>query len=105
MVGFVKVTKKSELSTRCGKFVKLGADEIALFRTDKEVFAVTNVCPHQHFSVLHQGELKGASITCPMHGTTFDLQTGQSTNGTGKLRKYEVRVVDDDIWVEQTERA
>lgn len=103
--GFVKVSKTSDIPTRCGKLVKVGIEEIALFKVDGEIIAVTNVCPHQHFSLLHQGKLDGSLLTCPMHGTVFDLHSGESTNGSGKLKKFEVLVAGDDVWVEQTEGA
>jgi nitrite reductase/ring-hydroxylating ferredoxin subunit len=35
-----------------------------------------------------------------MHGWTFDLASGQATVGGGKLKRFAVKVVGDDILVE-----
>ena len=40
-----------------------------------EVFAVEDSCPHL-FANLSAGELNGANIVCPWHGSEFDMRTG-----------------------------
>ncbi len=100
MDGFVKVAEVSEFATRRSKRVTIENVDIALFRSEGKYFAVQNDCPHQHFSALHDGILNGHELTCPMHGWTFDLVSGKATIGGGKLKRYEVRVVGNDILVE-----
>jgi nitrite reductase/ring-hydroxylating ferredoxin subunit len=75
-----------------GKAIKLDVEgeEIAIFRVGDEVFAVGNVCPHQHFSRIHEGTLEGLVVTCPMHGWSFDLRSGACVNGSGSLKRYKV---------------
>lgn len=80
--------------------VTVGTVDIALFSVDGVYHAVQNDCPHQHFSALHDGILNGTEITCPMHGWTFDLASGNATIGGGKLRRYAVKVVGNDILIE-----
>ena len=81
--------------------VRIGDEEIALWRVDGRIYAVSNVCPHQHSPVLHQATRKGLLITCPMHGWTFSLETGQAVNGNGSMRTYPVRVEGNRIMVEE----
>jgi nitrite reductase (NADH) small subunit len=100
MDGFVKVAEVSEFATRRSKRVTIENIDIALFLSAGEYFAVQNDCPHQHFSYLHDGILNGREITCPMHGWTFDLTSGKATIGGGRLKRYEVKVVGNDILVE-----
>ncbi len=76
---------------------------LVVVKTEGEVFAFENSCPHQHFSLLHQGTLDGCTITCPMHGWTFDMKTGMSTNGNGKLQKAVVKVEDGVVWLKAGE--
>ncbi len=99
MEGFVKVAKKNELFSSCGLSVRVDGEEIALFQIGSNVFAVRNDCPHQHFSLLHQGTLKDHALTCPMHGWTFDLRTGKAIIGGGNLTQYSVKIVGDDVLV------
>ena len=40
-----------------------------------ELFAVQDSCPHL-FANLSAGELNGANIVCPWHGSEFDMRTG-----------------------------
>jgi nitrite reductase (NADH) small subunit len=103
MENFVRIGKMSELPTRSGVSLRIGGEEVAVFRVGEEVVAVRNDCPHQHFSLLHQGELKNGALTCPMHGWTFDLMTGKSIVGNGTLKHYAVKIVGDDVWVEKPE--
>jgi len=99
MKGFSSVADAEELSLRRMKRVVVDGRDIALFSENGRIFAVQNDCPHQHFSMLHEGELKDCRITCPMHGWTFDLQTGRATNGSGRLKRYAVKVADGSVWV------
>ncbi len=66
-------------------------------------YAIDNVCAHQHFAMLHQGILEDLTVTCPMHGWTFSLETGRATVGSGRVKTYAVKVVGDEVWVELRE--
>jgi nitrite reductase/ring-hydroxylating ferredoxin subunit len=81
--------------------VNVGGEEVALFRVGSEIVAVGNVCPHQHFSMIHEGEVSEGIVTCPMHGWRFDLRTGQSVNNSGRLKWYRTKVIGDEVWVEE----
>ncbi len=51
--------------------------EVALVRAENgEYFAVSDICSHGQVS-LSEGEVDGCSIECWLHGSTFDLRTGQ----------------------------
>jgi nitrite reductase (NADH) small subunit len=80
---------------------QLGNTDVVVFQVGQEFFAVENNCPHQHFTVLHQGEVKDCTVTCPMHGWNFDLRTGNATNGNGKLKTYSVEIRGQEVWVER----
>ena len=74
-------------------------NDVALFRLDDTIYAVRNICPHQQFRKLHEGEICDGAVTCPMHGWTFDLATGIARTGQGRLVTYPVSIVDDEIYV------
>lgn len=97
---FVKVARFSEIGERRSRLVKLEGEEIALWRVDGKIYAINNVCPHQHFSMLHQGTLDGVYLTCPMHGWAFSLEDGVPRTGNGKARTYQVKLEGDDVYVE-----
>ncbi len=48
---------------------------VALVRVGEEVFAVDDVCSHAEVS-LSEGEVSGCQIECWLHGSRFDMRTG-----------------------------
>ena len=99
MKEYVKVAKKSELSSRRAKRITVEDVDVALFVVNGDVYAVQNSCPHQHFSQIFEGTLNGFEITCPMHGWTFDLRTGNAKTGSGYLKRFDVKVVGEHVMI------
>ncbi len=77
---------------------RFGEQEVVVCHTRDGVFAVDNVCTHA-FARMSEGYLKGTRITCPLHGATFDVRTGQVLGGpaTVALAAYQTRVVDGRV--------
>ncbi len=73
--------------------------EIALWRVGVEVYAISNVCAHQHFSRLHEGTRESLTVRCPMHGWRYSLQTGEAVEGNGRVRVFPVKIQDDIVLV------
>jgi 3-phenylpropionate/trans-cinnamate dioxygenase ferredoxin subunit len=73
---------------------------ICLVRTQDEVYAVHDECTHAEVP-LSEGEVEGRTIECWMHGSRFDLRTGEALNlpATEPVRTYPVRVVDGQVQV------
>jgi len=74
---------------------------LCLAYVDGRVFAVDDMCTHEDAS-LSKGSLHGACVKCPLHGSRFDLNTGEALDEPAeqKLNTYAVRIVGDDIQVE-----
>jgi nitrite reductase/ring-hydroxylating ferredoxin subunit len=49
---------------------------VAVVRVGDEVFAVADHCSHAEVS-LSEGEVSGCEIECWLHGSRFDLRTGE----------------------------
>ena len=49
--------------------------EILLANVDGNYYAVANRCPHRGGKLSH-GMLSGTTITCPRHGSQFDVRDG-----------------------------
>jgi 3-phenylpropionate/trans-cinnamate dioxygenase ferredoxin subunit len=53
--------------------------EVALVRAENgEYYAINDVCSHGQVS-LSEGEVDGTTLECWLHGSTFDLRTGEPT--------------------------
>ena len=102
---YVRVARLSEIAEGKSVRVKLGDDEIALWRVRGRLYAIGNVCSHQHFSELHRGILSGLTVACPMHGWTYSLETGIALSGSGRVGTYAVKVEGDDVYIEQPARG
>ncbi|MGA9405618.1 MAG: Rieske 2Fe-2S domain-containing protein [Bacteroidota bacterium] len=94
-----RIARVQDLREKKGFLARVRGEEISVFKIEGDCFAIGNVCPHQHFSKLHEGEVKGFTVTCPMHGWTYDLRTGISTNADGKVKTYEVEVRNNEIFI------
>jgi 3-phenylpropionate/trans-cinnamate dioxygenase ferredoxin subunit len=75
------------------KLVHLGQESIAVYNVDGSYFATQAACTHQG-GPLEEGDLEEACITCPNHGSRFDVKTGAVIRGpaTRPLRTYRIEV-------------
>jgi 3-phenylpropionate/trans-cinnamate dioxygenase ferredoxin subunit len=81
--------------------VRLGDEQIALYRLDGEVYATHNVCTHQ-FALLSDGYMEDGCIECPLHQGKFDIKTGAAMCApvTQAIRVYPVKVEGDQVMVD-----
>lgn len=98
-IDFIRAARVDELSDRRGRLVRIGNDEIALYRVNGVVYALNNVCSHEHVSALHKGEVCGLQVSCPMHGWTYSLETGIATTGSGRVKIYPIKIQGSDVFV------
>jgi nitrite reductase/ring-hydroxylating ferredoxin subunit/uncharacterized membrane protein len=80
--------------------VKAGDTEIALFRRDGWICGIAERCTHRG-GPLHEGEVADGRVTCPWHGSVFDVCSGSVLRGpaTAPQPAYETRVQDGKIEV------
>jgi 3-phenylpropionate/trans-cinnamate dioxygenase ferredoxin component len=71
---------------------------IILFNVDGHFYAVENMCSHEEYE-LAEGDLEGCILTCPKHGATFDIRTGQhlTTPAYFPIKSFPVRVEGDAV--------
>ncbi|MBR9978115.1 MAG: nitrite reductase (NAD(P)H) small subunit [Bacteroidetes bacterium] len=99
MTDFVKVTTLDTLREGKGRAFTVEGRELALFLIAGVVYAIENLCPHQHIPVLAEGELCDTLLTCPMHGWRFDLATGRAVDASGRVTAYDVRIEGKDVLI------
>jgi nitrite reductase/ring-hydroxylating ferredoxin subunit len=101
---FRRVGRADEVPEGRGHCVRVGELEVGLFRVEGRIYAMENRCPHAD-APLHEGELRGAVVTCPGHGWEFDVRTGWNPDHPDgwPIPCFEVQVKDGEVWVD-TER-
>lgn len=97
--GFTKICKVSELKENQGRRFLINEVDIAIFKNNEEVFAVSNNCPHQHTTVIYDGFVEDGCVVCPAHGWMFNLKTGKQPTGARGLDSYPVKIIDGEVFV------
>jgi nitrite reductase/ring-hydroxylating ferredoxin subunit len=84
-----------------GRLPDAPGGSIALFRVGDRLCAIRDECPHAGAS-LADGVLDGTIITCPRHGSQFDVLTGSRERGPSDfpIRTYRVLKVEGVTSVE-----
>jgi len=97
--GFYEVCSVRDLKENCATTVFVNGENIAIFKYDGKLSAVHNVCKHQ-MGPLGEGKIIDGCITCPWHGYQYRPEDGQSPPPfTEKIKTYEVKMINDMIWV------
>jgi len=115
MSEWVEAGKSSDLAAGSIKEVDVHGRQILIARAGDLYFAADNRCPHMG-AKLSSGSLEGTIVTCPRHGSQFDLhdgrvvrwlKTAQAVSLVGRLLKsprplttYPVRLEGDSILVQ-----
>ena len=115
MSSLVEVSKIGELKDGSMKDVSVNGREILLAKVGDKCYTTSNRCPHTG-GKLSQGKLEGFIVTCPLHGSQFDLRDGRVVRwlkGSGivsavgrvlksprQLTIYNVKVIDDRVMIE-----
>jgi len=73
---FTEVSKIDELKSGTMEAVNVAGRAILLARVGDKYYAVDNRCPHMKGD-LSQGKLEGTVVTCPLHGSQFDITNGR----------------------------
>ncbi len=98
---FHVVAEMKDLTPGSCKGVEVSGQQIALFNIGGTFYAIGNACTHRGGS-LSEGTLEGTTITCPLHGATFEVKTGKNLTppAPGEVPSYTVRIEGTQVQVE-----
>jgi nitrite reductase/ring-hydroxylating ferredoxin subunit len=100
---FVKVGTRTEFEgLEAGtQLVQAGGKSIAIFRLGGAYYAIENTCPHRG-GPLSEGEVEDDVVTCPWHGSRFNIKTGALLTPPARdgVKSFPVRIAGDDVEVE-----
>jgi len=98
-ISFTEICSVHDIEENAGKRFIINETEIAVFKSDGKIFALSNICPHQQTALIYDGFIEEGCVVCPAHGWKFDLRTGNKKSGSRGLDSYEVKIVDEIICV------
>lgn len=101
MTRFVKVATTSELAPGQAKKVEVDGKTIALFNLEGGYHAIDDTCTHRG-GPLSEGPVEGEMVTCPWHGSKFNVKSGDVLTPPARtgVSSYRVRVSGSDVEVE-----
>jgi nitrite reductase/ring-hydroxylating ferredoxin subunit len=88
----------AELEDGTLKRVENDGEPLVLLKVGDTVYAASATCTHVG-GPLDEGQLSGTCVTCPWHGSEFDLRDGRVIHGpaTAPIHAYEARVTDGQV--------
>jgi nitrite reductase/ring-hydroxylating ferredoxin subunit len=100
----VVVARAEDIAPGTMQMVQVDGTNILVVNLDGRFHAVQGVCSHEYFE-LDKGFLTGDSITCALHLSRFDLESGEALDPPAELplAVYQVAVEDGDIVLELPE--
>jgi 3-phenylpropionate/trans-cinnamate dioxygenase ferredoxin subunit len=106
-MSFVEVAKVEEIPVGTMKGFTVAGKEILVVNYQGKLYAIGKICTHAGGD-LSKGKLEGNIVTCPRHGSKFDVTTGKNVAGpkigfirgkTGNESAYEVKLEGNSIQV------
>lgn len=101
MPEFIEVAKEDEIPAEGAAVVEVNGVEIAVINTGGKYYAIHNECTHAG-APLGEGEvIDERQLECPLHGSIFDVTTGEPLEGPADepVATYEVIVEDGAVKV------
>jgi 3-phenylpropionate/trans-cinnamate dioxygenase ferredoxin component len=97
---FVKACPRAMIPAEGTLGLEIDGERVCLIRTGGEVFALRDVCSHAEVP-LSEGEVYDHSVECWLHGSCFDVRTGEPTAPPAgePVPAYPVMIDGDDVYV------
>lgn len=97
----VKVCDLSAVPRNDMRCVSLADRNVLVVNSDEGVFVADEMCTHED-ARLCDGNLSGTKVKCPLHGSRFELTTGQVLDDPAdtNLTVYPVTVIDEAVYIE-----
>lgn len=101
-MAYIRIAPLADLKVNAAMMVELDGIPVCVVRLDTDmVKAVHNTCSHEDYP-LHEGWVDEEHIECALHGSSFNLDTGNpdSLPAVRPIPVYAAKVDDDAIWVD-----
>ncbi|WP_130471220.1 nitrite reductase small subunit NirD [Candidatus Magnetaquicoccus inordinatus] len=102
MNGWHYIGKVEDIPLQGARIVAVGElGNIAVFRSHSEqIYALADRCPHRQ-GPLSSGIVHGDKVTCPLHGWTIDLASGEALGADhGCTRPFAVRSDENGLYLQ-----
>jgi len=96
---WVDVCAVADIPEKRARIACVSGERVAVFKYDRRVSAISNVCQHQN-GPLGEGKIVGGCVVCPWHGYEYRPDTGASPPPfTEAVPTFRVRIVEGRVHV------
>ena len=102
--GYVRVCSVNDLPTVGAVQVEIDDKQVAIVRDSAgNIHAIDDTCSHANVS-LSEGDVEDSAIECWLHGSRFDLRSGEPTSPPAitPIAVYPVKINGGDVFVSVT---
>ncbi|WP_456448797.1 non-heme iron oxygenase ferredoxin subunit [Thiolapillus sp.] len=98
---WISIAREDELTPGQMKRIQVAGQRLLLCNADGKLHVVDEMCSHEDYS-LFLGCIQNGRIKCSLHGSYFDLETGQPTTepADAPICTYPVKTIDGEVLVQ-----
>jgi 3-phenylpropionate/trans-cinnamate dioxygenase ferredoxin subunit len=100
-MSFVQVTTIEQIPPNSMKAYTVNGRDILITSYEDNYYAMDLKCTHMGGN-LSKGKLQGKIITCPRHGSEFDITTGKCISGP-RLGIFKPKIKDENVYAVKIE--
>ena len=97
----VRIENAGDIGSGEMRVFDLAGTKVNIASVDGQLYAFDDTCTHKACS-LAKGRLDGTTVTCPCHGSQFDVTTGEVLRGPAQqaVRSRLVQIEGESLLVE-----
>jgi 3-phenylpropionate/trans-cinnamate dioxygenase ferredoxin subunit len=102
-MSFQRVCSVADVAPDSAISVEVGRSDVAIVHSNGQFYAIADECSHASIP-LSEGDVGDGEIECYLHGSRFDLATGEPLGlpATEPVAVYPCQVSGDDVLVDVT---
>jgi 3-phenylpropionate/trans-cinnamate dioxygenase ferredoxin component len=100
-MSYQRVCSVAEVAPDSAISVEIGRNDVAIVNSNGQFYAIADECSHASIP-LSEGDVGDGEIECYLHGSRFDLATGEPLGlpATEPVPVYPCQVSGDDVLVD-----
>jgi 3-phenylpropionate/trans-cinnamate dioxygenase ferredoxin subunit len=100
-MSFQRVCSVADVAPDSAISVEIGRNDVAIVNSNGRFYAIADECSHASIP-LSEGDVGDGEIECYLHGSRFDLATGEPLGlpATEPVPVYQCQVSGDDVLVD-----
>jgi 3-phenylpropionate/trans-cinnamate dioxygenase ferredoxin subunit len=98
---FRRVCPLAQVAAETAIAVEVDGEDLAIVNSGGQIYAVIDECSHAAIP-LSEGDVGDGEIECYLHGSRFDLKTGEPLGlpATEPVTVYPVKIENEEIYVD-----